>query len=322
MSSHHPIPTPRIAVAGASGYAGGEVLRLLLGHPEVEIGALTAGSNAGELLGPLQPHLVPLADRRLVETSAETLAGHDVVFLALPHGHSAALAAQLPDTVTVIDCGADHRLTDATAWQQFYGGDHPGSWPYGLPELPGGRDALRDAKRVAVHGCYPTSASLAMAPALAADLVHPDVVVVAAPIGAHFALTRTALLAGADVYLEKPPVTSLDELTALLDLDVHFGTGALGLDLEPGRGLTDAIENPSRIDGLFIERAMVRERTQAGLRSARAQGRHGGRQPKLSPQQQAEVLAMLNAGRSAADVARLFRVHRATISRAANSARL
>ena len=76
----------RVAVAGASGYAGGELLRLLLGHPEVEIGALTGASNAGQPLGGLQPHLVPLADRVLEPTDLETLAGHDVVFLALPHG--------------------------------------------------------------------------------------------------------------------------------------------------------------------------------------------------------------------------------------------
>ena len=114
----------RVAVAGASGYAGGEVLRLLLGHPHVEIGALTAGSNAGETLGSLQPHLTPLADRVLDETSLETLAGHDVVVLALPHGQSGPLAAQLgalDDTVLVIDCGADFRLTDAAEWDRFYG---------------------------------------------------------------------------------------------------------------------------------------------------------------------------------------------------------
>ncbi len=172
--------TTRIAVAGASGYAGGEVLRLLLGHPEVEVGALTAGSNAGELLGSLQPHLVPLADRRLVETSAETLAGHDVVFLALPHGQSGPLAAQLDDDVLVVDCGADFRLEDAGEWGKFYGGEHAGTWPYGLPELPGRREALRGATRVAVPGCYPTISSLCLAPAVAAGLIEPDVVVVAA----------------------------------------------------------------------------------------------------------------------------------------------
>jgi len=170
----------RIAVAGASGYAGGELLRLLLGHPDVVIGALTAYSSAGERLGLSQPHLFPLADRIIEPTTPESLAGHDVVFLALPHGQSHALAAQLgPDTL-VIDCGADHRLTDPAAWEKFYGGDHPGSWPYGMPELPGGRDALRGSKRVAVPGCYPTTASLAFAPALVAGLVEPQVVVVAA----------------------------------------------------------------------------------------------------------------------------------------------
>src|ERR1700750_179303 len=123
------------AVAGASGYAGGEVLRLLLGHPDVEIGAVTAGSNAGETLGQLQPHLVPLADRVLEETTPEVLAGHDVVFLGLPHGQSAVIANALPEDTLVIDCGADFRLTNEEHWEQFYGGDYAGSWPYGLPEL-------------------------------------------------------------------------------------------------------------------------------------------------------------------------------------------
>src|SRR6185437_5621923 len=105
--------TVKIAVAGASGYAGGELLRLLLTHPEVEIGALTAASSAGTPLGTHQPHLAPLAGRVLAETSAETLAGHDVVFLALPHGHSAEVAAQLGPDVLVVDLAADHRLANA-----------------------------------------------------------------------------------------------------------------------------------------------------------------------------------------------------------------
>ncbi len=172
--------TYRAAVAGASGYAGGELLRILLGHPDIEIGALTAHANAGSALGVHQPHLLPLADRILDETTVAALSGHDVVFLALPHGQSHELAAQLPADTVVIDCGADHRLTDPAAWQQFYGGAHPGSWPYGLPELPGGREQLIGARRIAVPGCYPTAASLALAPALAAGLVEPDVVVVAA----------------------------------------------------------------------------------------------------------------------------------------------
>ncbi|RMI34638.1 N-acetyl-gamma-glutamyl-phosphate reductase [Streptomyces triticirhizae] len=170
----------RAAVAGASGYAGGEVLRLLLGHPGMEIGAVTAHANAGHRLGELQPHLVPLADRVLGPTSVDTLAGHDVVFLALPHGQSAAVAEQLGDEVLVVDCGADFRLRDADAWERFYGTPHAGTWPYGLPELPGAREALRTTRRIAVPGCYPTAVSLALFPAYAAGLVEPEAVIVAA----------------------------------------------------------------------------------------------------------------------------------------------
>ncbi|WP_460842554.1 N-acetyl-gamma-glutamyl-phosphate reductase [Nocardioides marmoraquaticus] len=173
----------RVAVAGASGYAGGEVLRLLLAHPHVEIGALTGGSNAGQALGSLQPHLVPLADRVLEETSPETLADHDVVFLGLPHGQSGPVAAELGDDTVVVDCGADFRLTDAAAWEQFYGSEHAGSWPYGLPELPGQREQLQGARRVAVPGCYPTVSTLALAPAVAAGLVETDDLVVVAASG-------------------------------------------------------------------------------------------------------------------------------------------
>lgn len=169
----------RVAVAGASGYAGGELLRLMLGHPRVEIGALTAGGNAGTKLGEHHPNLIPLAERTLSDTSAQRLTGHDAVILALPHGHSAALAAELPSDTLVIDCGADHRLVDPAAWQRWYGGDHAGTWPYGLPELPGARDKLRGVRRIAVPGCYPTVVSLALAPALQAGLIAPDVVITA-----------------------------------------------------------------------------------------------------------------------------------------------
>src|SRR5687768_16474400 len=152
----------RVAVAGASGYAGGELLRLLLGHPEVEVGAVTAASSAGQRLGSVHPHLTPLADRVLDDTSAQTLAGQDIVVLALPHGHSAAVVVQLPEHVVVLDCGADFRLRDGAAWSAFYDTGYAGSWPYGLPELPvagGGaqREALRGRRRIAVPGCYPTA---------------------------------------------------------------------------------------------------------------------------------------------------------------------
>ncbi|MEV0848893.1 N-acetyl-gamma-glutamyl-phosphate reductase [Streptomyces sp. NPDC049954] len=170
----------RAAVAGASGYAGGEVLRILLGHPGVEVGALTGNSNAGQRLGALQPHLAPLADRVLAETTAEALAGHDVVFLGLPHGQSAAVAEQLGEEVLVIDMGADFRLADPADWEKFYGSPHAGTWPYGLPELPGGRSALAGSRRIAVPGCYPTAVSLALVPAYAAGLVENEAVIVAA----------------------------------------------------------------------------------------------------------------------------------------------
>ncbi|MFJ2745951.1 N-acetyl-gamma-glutamyl-phosphate reductase [Streptomyces sp. NPDC087440] len=170
----------RAAVAGASGYAGGELLRFLLVHPEVEIGALTGHSNAGQKLGTVQPHLAPLADRVLEPTTGEVLAGHDVVFLALPHGQSAAVAEQLGDEVLVVDMGADFRLADAADWEKFYGSPHAGTWPYGLPELPGARAALEGSKRIAVPGCYPTAVSLGLVPAYAAGLVEPDAVIVAA----------------------------------------------------------------------------------------------------------------------------------------------
>ncbi|MGW9454062.1 N-acetyl-gamma-glutamyl-phosphate reductase [Streptomyces sp. NPDC055632] len=172
--------TVRVAVAGASGYAGGEILRLLVAHPGVEIGALTAHSSAGRPLGEVQPHLPALVDRVLVDTSAESLRGHDVVFLALPHGRSASIAQQLEPGVLIVDCGADFRLEDAAEWERFYGSAHAGTWPYGLPELPGARDSLKGANRVAVPGCFPTAVTLALYPAFAAGLVEPEAVIVAA----------------------------------------------------------------------------------------------------------------------------------------------
>ncbi|MDI3315653.1 MAG: N-acetyl-gamma-glutamyl-phosphate reductase [Mycobacterium sp.] len=174
----------RVAVAGASGYVGGEILRLLLGHPaysdgRLMIGALTAAGHAGDTLGQHHPHLLPLARRLLEPTEPDVLDSHDVVFLALPHGNSATLAQQVGPQTLIVDCGADFRLTDAAAWERFYGSAHAGSWPYGLPELPGSRERLRDATRIAVPGCYPTAALLALLPAIAEDLVEPAVTVVA-----------------------------------------------------------------------------------------------------------------------------------------------
>lgn len=189
----------RAAVAGASGYAGGELLRLLLAHPEVEIGALTGNSNAGQRLGALQPHLLPLAERVLEETTAEVLAGHDVVFLALPHGQSAAVAEQLGPDVLVVDMGADFRLKDAGDWEKFYGSPHAGTWPYGLPELPGARAALEGSKRIAVPGCYPTAVTLALFPAYAAGLAENQAVIVASSGTSGAGKSPKAHLLGSEV---------------------------------------------------------------------------------------------------------------------------
>ncbi|WP_263120663.1 N-acetyl-gamma-glutamyl-phosphate reductase [Cellulomonas sp. RIT-PI-Y] len=175
-----------VAVAGASGYAGGETLRLLLAHPEARIGALTAHSNAGTPLGQHAPHLRGLADRVLTPTDVDTLAGHDVVVLALPHGASGEIAAALPPETIVVDLGADHRLTDPAAWQEYYGSAHAGTWPYGMPELmhagestpAAQRAALAGTRRIAVPGCNVTAVTLGIQPGVAAGVIDPDLVAV------------------------------------------------------------------------------------------------------------------------------------------------
>src|SRR3954462_7048219 len=169
-----------VGVTGATGYAGGEVCRLLAGHPNLRLAGANANSSAGRRLGQLQPHLLPYAGLEVQASDAAGLAGYDVVVLALPHGESAVIAEQLPAETLVIDCGADHRLNDPAAWARWYGGVQAGTWRYGLPELPGQREKLKGATRIAVPGCYPTSVTLAMAPALAAGLVGPDGVVAGA----------------------------------------------------------------------------------------------------------------------------------------------
>lgn len=177
-----------VAVAGASGYAGGEVLRLLAAHPEFDVTTVTGFSNAGQSLASVQPHLRSLGSLRLKETTAENLAGHDVVFLALPHGKSGELTEQLDPDTLVVDCGADHRLEDETAWAKFYGGDYFGAWSYGMPELvlaDGGvqRDNLVGARRIAVPGCNVTAITLGLAPAIRSGLALPDDLVAILAVG-------------------------------------------------------------------------------------------------------------------------------------------
>lgn len=164
-----------VAVAGASGYAGGEVLRLLQNHPEFEVRTITAHSNVGQLLQDIQPHLRGYPAMKFVDTTAQNLAGHDVVFLALPHGASGAITAELSADTLVIDCGADHRLESEGDWADFYGGDYFGAWAYGVPELPFGdiqqRERLVGARRIAAPGCNASAVALAFAPAIAAGLI-------------------------------------------------------------------------------------------------------------------------------------------------------
>ena len=170
-----------VGVAGASGYAGGELLRLLAGHPHLEIGPVTAQSSAGTPVTDVHPNLVSLGGRRFAATEPAALAEADLVFLALPHGESAAVATELPATVKIVDLGADFRLRDPAAWSAYYPGPHAGTWTYGLPELPGQRDAIAASDRVAGPGCYATAITLALAPLIAAGVASPaDVVVVAA----------------------------------------------------------------------------------------------------------------------------------------------
>ncbi|MCY1142365.1 N-acetyl-gamma-glutamyl-phosphate reductase [Actinoplanes sp. Pm04-4] len=169
----------RVAVAGASGYAGGELLRLLAGHPEFALVAATAHSQAGSHVTAVHPQLAGL-DLTLSPTDAAGLSQADLVFLALPHGQSAAIVAQLPESVKVVDLGADFRLRDAALWERYYGGAHAGTWTYGLPELPGQRELIAASDRVANTGCYAATITLALAPLIAAGLADPaDVVVVA-----------------------------------------------------------------------------------------------------------------------------------------------
>ena len=182
---------PRVAVVGASGYAGGETLRLLAGHPELEVATVAAHSSAGKHLSEVAPHIDLGHDPVLQETSVETLRGHDVVVLALPHGESGRIAAQLreadPD-VLVLDLGADHRLESAQDWAEYYGTEHSGTWTYGMPELPlaeGGRqrDQLVGAREIAVPGCNATAVTLGIVPLLRAGLLDGTAMTAVLPVG-------------------------------------------------------------------------------------------------------------------------------------------
>ena len=213
-----------VAIAGASGYVGGELLRLLANHPEFAVRTLTANSNVGERVGSLHPHLTQFADHIFASTDADTLSGHDVVFLALPHAMSAEVAAWLGDDTIVVDCGADFRLESAEAWAKFYGGKHAGTWPYGMPELivesnklatdaaskanfSKQRANLSGVNRIAVPGCNVTAITLALAPGLAAGVIEPTDIVSVLSVGTSGAgralktnLLASEIMGGASAY--------------------------------------------------------------------------------------------------------------------------
>ncbi len=177
-----------VAVAGASGYAGGELVRLLTAHPDFTVTTVTAFQNAGQPLIAHQPHVRSLAHLALQPTTVEVLSGHDVVFLALPHGQSGELTAQLPDSTIVIDCGADHRLTDEAAWEKFYGGEFFGAWSYGMPELLHAdgtrqRERLVGETRIAVPGCNVTAVTLGLVPGILAGVIEPEDLVAVLAVG-------------------------------------------------------------------------------------------------------------------------------------------
>jgi N-acetyl-gamma-glutamyl-phosphate reductase len=245
-----------VAVAGASGYAGGELLRLLAAHPDFEVVAATAHAQAGQPVTDLHPQLVSYSGLSFAATTAGVLAGADLVFLALPHGASAALAAELPAHTRVVDLGADFRLADAAAWQRYYGGPHAGTWTYGLPELPGRRAAIATSDRVANTGCYAAAISLALAPLIAAGLVAAeDVVVVAASGTSGAGRTAKLSLLGSEVMadLSAYKVGVHQHVPEILQ-----ATGARTLSLTPvlapmARGILATVTARPSVPGLTVE---------------------------------------------------------------------
>src|SRR5690349_15279632 len=190
----------RVAVAGASGYAGGELLRIIGAHPDLELGSLAAATSAGTPVMAAHPHLAHLDSRTFEPLDPARLSSADLVFLALPHEESAAVSDALPAGIPVVDLSASFRLADPRAWSAYYRTPHAGQWCYGLPELPGARELIAAARRVAAPGCYATAAILALAPLLAAGLADPgDIVIVAASGTSGAGRSPSAALLGTEV---------------------------------------------------------------------------------------------------------------------------
>ena len=169
----------KTAVIGASGYAGGELLRLLSIHPHLVVTQVSAHSNAGELITSVHPHLTTHQGEKFLSFESLNFEDIDVAFIALPHGQSAAIVDKFASKTKIVDLGADFRLSDSTQWSKYYDGAHAGAWTYGLPEIPGARKKIVQSTRVANPGCYATSIITGVIPAL--DMIDSsDIVVVAA----------------------------------------------------------------------------------------------------------------------------------------------
>lgn len=190
----------RVAIVGASGYAGGELLRLVQAHPDLNLAAITAHGNAGQRVGAVHPNLRSAAELTFAETTPQAVADAELVFLALPHGASGDFAAQLDPAQKVVDLGSDHRLVDAALYAQYYGGTHHAPWTYGLPELPGQRSLIAASSRVANTGCHAVAAILAIAPLLAAGTAEAEDIVVVSMSGTSGAgKAATVQLLGSEV---------------------------------------------------------------------------------------------------------------------------
>lgn len=265
----------RVAIAGASGYAGGELARLVTAHPELDLVTVTAHSNAGKPLGSAHPHLESLG-LTLADTTLDTLGGHDVVFLALPHGASGALGDSL-DARLVVDCGADHRLTNSADWADYYGGAYSQPWAYGMPELPASRDALTDASRIAVPGCNATAVTLGFAPLVLRGLVDTTDLVSVLAVGVSGAgkslredLLASEVLGSASAYAvggahrHNPEIRQnlvalgADEVTlSFTPMLVPMARGILATNTATLRSGVTAAEVRSAIDVFFAENPFV-----------------------------------------------------------------
>jgi len=199
----------KVAVAGASGYVGGELLTLIAAHPNLELVTVTANSNVGQTVGDVHPHISAFNNLVFVETSESTLAGHDVIFLAVPHTKSAEVAAWLSDETLVLDCGADFRLESAEQFEKFYHSPHAGTWAYGMPELLIGsgkkqREVLVGQKRIAVPGCNATAITLAFAPLLDANLIESKDLVSTLSVGTSGAGANASVNQGEGLHSAYP----------------------------------------------------------------------------------------------------------------------